>query len=213
MRKCLITRLLLASTLWLLGLARPLSAETYPVFIEQDLSKTSLYVGEQTLYNYTLNTQTSVFNYQPPEFSLAHVWSEVIAVNQRYRRTIDGELWTAYSTRRAIYPLAPGELIIPDLSIPIGIQIRSRRKVPAPFDFGDAFSDDFLEQFFSEVEPKTIQIKSRGAVITVKPLPPAPATLPEGPNGYIPVGATSLSARTSRDQLGVGKPSRLKLTW
>lgn len=195
----------------LVFVASPLKAEHYSVFLEQEVSKSSLYVGEQALYNLTLNTQTSIFNYQPPELSLEHAWSEVVAVNQRYQRIIEGQYWNAFSSRRAIYPLRAGTLEIPKLTVPIGVRIKVRKKVPAQFDFGDAFSDDFLEQFFADVESRTVQLEAPAHTIEVKALPPVPADLPAAASGYIPVGATSLSARASDERVNVGESITLEV--
>ncbi len=188
----------------------PVSAQQAPVFIEQTVSKNAVYVGEQTFYTFRLNTQTTVYNYQPPEFNLENSWNEVLAVNQRVRREIDNQNWDAYETRRAVYPLAVGDMTVPEINLKVGVRVRTPHRGPVPFGFDDSFNQDFIDQFFADVTPKSVSMRADALTIHVKPLPQAPLGFKSGV--YVPVGATHLTAHTTRDALKAGENLTLEVT-
>ena len=186
-------------------------AENYPIFAEQSSSKTSVYVGEQTIYDFSLNTRSALFDFQPPELSLEHAWSETISVNQRARKVINGEVWSSFSTRRAVHPLATGEFIFPALKFPVGVRVKSKRQLGLPAGFEDAFSDQIFADFFAEYERKEVTLSAAEIRITVKPLPDKPKDFVTQQT-YIPVGATNVSAQLSKSEISLGESSSFQVT-
>jgi hypothetical protein len=188
-----------------------LHAEDYPILAEQSSSKTSVYVGEQTIYDFSLNTRTALFDFQPPELSLEHAWSETISVNQRSRKVINGEVWSSFSTRRAVHPLATGEFVFPALKFPVGVRVKSKRQTSLPFGFEDAFSDQIIEEFFAEYVRKEVTLEAAEVRIAVKPLPEKPKDFATQ-QPYIPVGATHITAQLSRPELTLGESTTIQVT-
>ena len=186
-------------------------AQDYPVFAEQSSSKNSVYVGEQVIYDFSLNTRTALFDFQPPELSLEHAWSEAISVNQRARKVINGEVWSSFSTRRAVHPLAVGEFIFPALKFAVGLRVKSKRQATLPFGFENAFSDQIIEDFFAEYVRKEVTLDAAEVRVAVKALPEKPKDFALQQT-YIPVGATHITAQLTRSELTLGESTTIQVT-
>lgn len=125
------------------------------VFLEAEIDKSEVTVGEQLLYTLRVLYATDLSNASLQPFELAGVEVEEIP-EQRYQRSIDGRRYNVVERRYAIFANKEGELLIPQQELHAVIGGASR------FGFG-------IDRFGRRSEQ--IRIASDEKTVTVKPIP------------------------------------------
>jgi len=126
------------------------------VYLETELDKKELIVGEQLLYTLRILYATELSNASLPTFELEGVGVEALP-EQRFQKTIDGKRYGVIERRYALFPNKEGELRIPQQELNATIGGSSSR-------FG--FS---IERFGQRSQQ--IRIASDEQIINVKPIP------------------------------------------
>jgi hypothetical protein len=170
-------------------------------FIDQAVDKTSPFVGEQVTLTFRFYQAVNLWD-QPtlewPKYSGVTV--EDLMANQKYYETVRGRRYLVSEIKRALFPIAPGRVILdtPRLTI-------------KPDDFGVSFDpfgffDKDLRELFKRGQPK---------ILTAGTIALNVRTLPESgrpPDFSGAVGRYSISAFADKDSVGVDEPITLKVT-
>lgn len=157
-----------------------------PVFIETELSTSSVYVQEQVLLTLRLNTSVPLQGLSSEELMIKDVELLKVSENQ-YQRRANGKLYQVVELKYALFPEASGELLVPP--------VRFKAMIP---DRRDPFSGSL---FGSRGKP--VFLLSDEQRIDVKPRPSS-----YGNGDWLPTRGLSLSERWSRplDELVAGEP-------
>ncbi len=177
---------------------------------EQRLSRDTVYVGQQVIHTFSIRTTHDVFQFAPPPVPAAQLWSDTIEVNQIRNALIDGRLTRSIDTRRALYPLNTGELVLPEVSLEIGIKVKSARRMQLPPGFDDAFVGSMFDDFFAEYERRDVMVTAPARALKIMALPAQPAGIAK--SGSVLVGATNISARLDPPEIALGESSNLSVT-
>lgn len=157
-----------------------------PIFIETELSKSSVFVQEQVLLTLRLNTSVPLSGLSSEELMIKDAAMVKVAENQ-YQKQNNGKLYQVVELKYALFPEASGKLVIPPVRF--NAVMADRR---------DRFSGSF---FGSRGKP--VFLLSDEQHIDVKPRPDN-----YGPGDWLPAQGLSLSERWSRplDELVAGEP-------
>ncbi len=164
------------------------------IYVETELSKDSVFEGEQLVVTYRLFTKVPILglevNEDPP---MTGFWVEEVALDPNRnaeRRTINGERWlTAPIKQRVVFPAKTGRLEIPGIGISMAARV----------DSGDPF-----DSFFGRAT-QPLSRETRPVSLEVKPLPSAGR--PAGFNGL--VGRFELKAALNTSEVEAGSPVTL----
>ncbi len=150
---------------------RPGSVNASDLFLKAEVSKTSVYKGEELIVSFDLYFN-NVRNYAPQKLPDAKgFWTEQFPETRDPQVTtvlIDGVSYKKATLRRlALFPTTTGELVIDPMIINCEVMVQSNRRRSI---FDDFFDDSFFnDPFFSST--KTVEIQSKPVKITVKELP------------------------------------------
>jgi hypothetical protein len=178
------------------------------------LSKKSMYVGEQLILTFKLAQRAAASvdirnSFSPAiakieqelgnSFALTRLFTNQVSSTSEM---IDGEAYTVYFLKYAAVPLNAGKITIPSIPVEYNELQQSRRRKMDPF-FDDFFSSDF---FGGGVEAVGKTTMSNAFTIDVKSLP-TPA-----PSGYSgSVGNFNLTAEVSPTTTPAGESVTLKI--
>ncbi len=162
-----------------------------PVFLETELSKSSVYVQEQLLLTYRLYTSVDLSGLNSEELSIDNALVKQVAENQ-YQRTIDGKRYGVVEVSYAIFPQQSGNLVLPPTLWNVTLQSRQG------FDY---------DPFFNR-GGKRLRLKTEEKFINVLPKPDAYSS-----SHWLPATDITLSQSWSRDpkEFKVGEPITRKV--
>ena len=177
------------------------SSSKDPYFVEQDVSKTRAYVGEQLSNSVDIVSRVPLIEAQLENLTFDGFWSEVLGQNRSGQRFINGQDYSTLSIRRALFPLKSGQLTIPARTIDAKIRERQRRPSRMPFFENDPFNQDFFDDFFGNAVTRDIKIVSNPLNVQISELPPAPADLPHWGLRETLVGPTKVELKYDRSAI------------
>jgi hypothetical protein len=166
------------------------------VFVRAEVSKTSVYQGEQVVLTYWLYSPYVPMGIQveddPP---LSGFWVEEVEPSPNRtgeRRTVEGKPYIAFPVKtRVLFPTSPGTLTVPPLTLSTAFRVTT----------GDPF-----DAFFAR-SSEPITVRSGPVSIAVSPLPAEG----RGPDFKGAVGEYELKADLNRSQVAAGDPVTLTL--
>ncbi|MFQ5700565.1 MAG: BatD family protein [Acidobacteriota bacterium] len=167
------------------------------IFVESEVDKSEVYVGEQILVTYRVFTQRELADLPSPQALPAYTgfWVEEIPVDPRAtirRVTRDGELYHEFIVmKKALFPTTSGRLRIASTAFGLPVKMRGR--------------DPFDAIFFTPT--RMVYRKTDPIVINVKPLPRKGR--PDSFNGA--VGNYSLTVMADRHETRVNEAIGLKV--
>ena len=157
-----------------------------PIFIETELSKSSVFVQEQVLLTLRLNTSVPLSGLSSEELMVKDAAMVKVAESQ-YQKQNNGKLYQVVELKYALFPEASGKLVVP----------------PVRFNAVMADRRDRFSGSFFGTRGKPVFLLSDEQHIDVKPRPDN-----YGPGDWLPAQGLSLSERWSRplDELVAGEP-------
>jgi hypothetical protein len=166
------------------------------VFARAEVSKTSVYQGEQVVLTYWLYSPYVPMGIQveddPP---LSGFWVEEVQPSPNRtgeRRTVAGKPVIAFPVKtRVLFPTSPGSLTLPPLTLTTAFRLTT----------GDPF-----DAFFAR-SSEPITVRSQPVSIEVTPLPAGG----RGPDFKGAVGEYELKAELNKNQIAAGDPVTLTL--
>ena len=179
------------------GRARDLDLQEDDVFVRAEVSKRSVFQGEQIILTYRLYSR-----YVPlgPELAddppLTGFWVEEVdpgAEIKFERRTVEGKQYlSAPLKQRILFPTQTGKLEIPPLTLTTAFRLTA---------------DDPFDAFFARAS-RPINLRSQPVTIDVAPLPA------EGRSADFKgaVGRFELEAKVSQEEVAAGNPVTLTLS-
>ncbi len=187
--------------------------ETPQVVARLRCSRTSLYVGEQTVLSITVGQKpgasvqltsdgfraliNAVTEAGAGTFSLTDLTRGKIA---GVEEILDGERYTVYRAEFSLVPIASGSPVLGPAALQYNVLARSQRRGRDPFD--DFFGGSF---FGGGVTATPATTMSNSLRFTVKPLPPAPSDFCGA------VGTVTLTADVTPRELPAGEAATLKI--
>jgi len=181
-----------------------------PFFIRAEISKSTVYKGEQLIVSYYLYRKAKVSNIQVTQYPVLSGFIredlEIPVLGQRLTAEtvqLNGNVYErALLARYAAYPIKEGKLKIDKMSVKAIYYSGSEQNRGA---FGDD-EDPFL-QFFGRLTPQESTQSSDWINIEVLPLPEAPSGL----SGINLVGDFEVTAAISKTELKVDEPTTFTL--
>lgn len=108
-------------------------------YIDADVDNRSPYVGQQIIYHFRFYQAVNLFNQPRLDWpSFGGFWAEALAPNNVYEQTTAGRRYRVTDVRQALFPTAPGRVIIQPATLTIP---------------GDLFSPDIV------LESKAVEVK------------------------------------------------------
>ena len=181
--------------------ARPKASKD--IFIEAGLSSTSLYVGQQVIYQLRLFSAIRFSNatLQQPDFS--GFTAKEVGDRQNNQTTINGRAYRVIAVNYVLIPEATGEIEIDPAIITCDVPIKGRRS-------SDPFDDPFFSNnFFSFGRSEKRRFSTGPLSVKVDPLPQYTESHP--PFSGV-VGEVTMSAELDRDRLAAGESVTLTVT-
>ena len=178
------------------------SADEGAVLLEQEITPTEVYEGQQTVLELRALIRTEVFNSTLSDPTMDDFWHVALSERANRRTVRQGVPFIEQDFRSALYPLRPGQLHIPARELNGSI-----RSADTPFD---PFGGDLFEHFFG-ANQRQISVKSNAITLTAKPLPPAPSDLPHWNSLNPLVGKTTLRVAYPPGDVRVGESKTLEV--
>lgn len=179
-------------------------ARSPPAFVRAELSKDTVYKGEQVVVSYYLYQRARIFNISVDKYPVLTGFLredlEMPYLNQRLdpeRVTIEGVPWErALLLQYAAYPLQEGKLKIDQLSIKFNIYGEADNSMNA---------DDPFSAFFRQMAPRPGSARSEAVNVEVLPLPAAgkPASFAGA------IGQFTLKASLDKSEVKANQPVTL----
>ena len=158
------------------------------VRIEDSVSQSEVFVGQQLLLTTELFTTSPLKNIQLETSSRANFWVEPIKPEERDQGLHRGATVSILRFKNILFPLSSGSQKIEPTVISA---LASRSRVGDLFDQIDPFGNNFMRGLFAaDLEPITIATKP--TLITVLPLPEIPTELKAFADKPILVGETTI---------------------
>jgi len=152
---------------------RRIESGQYNIFLKANLSKTTLYKGEELIVSFELYFQ-NVRNFATQKLPDARgFWTEQFPENRNpsiASVVLNGIAYKRATLRRlALFPTTTGDLVIDPMLINCEVVVPSQRRRSV---FDDFFDDPFFrDPFFSNT--KTVEVRSEPISVQVKELPVA----------------------------------------
>lgn len=167
------------------------AAEAAPdpdLILRQSVSPLTAFVGQQLNYQLEFMTAVPVSETTLPDLTIESFRSEQLGEDTQSVKYERNREYRTISIRRALFPLTPGSMVIPERSLRL-------KKLQPPslsrFPFGGL--SPFDAPFSGGTRATSVTVRAAAIPLTILPLPPAPPKL-VGWNGALPlVGATSIS--------------------
>lgn len=141
------------------------SSDSRDIFVEAGISGTSLFTGQQAVYQLRLYSAVRYSNatLQPPSFK--GFTAKEAGDRKNYRETINGRSYSVTQINYVIIPEVSGELQIDPALITCDVAVRRNSRDP----FDDPF---FSNGLFSFGRAQTRQFSTGPVMVKVDPLPP-----------------------------------------
>jgi hypothetical protein len=178
------------------------------IFMNQTAIPRSVYLGQQIVNSIAVYTRVNLQGVRVDDETSDGFWQEVISDGSNSQKTINGQEYASVEIARALFPLRPGTLIIPQRKGIARVPVNKRRN---PLGSLDPFSDDFFENFFQRTVVEERKLLSNDIPVEVKPLPTIPRDLAQFTRGIPVVGPTSLSAHYSNTGIKVGESKNVSV--
>ena len=170
------------------------------LYIQVIPTRRTVYLGEPIRVEFKLFSKVSlqsVSHYKNPSYS--GFWSHVLQAPKQFnpkREIINNQRYTTVLLREELlYPQQTGKLTIQPGELTVSVPVQSSQRRRSIFD-----------DFFSNVEVKIRQLRSKPVTINVKELPPAP------PDFQGAVGQFTLSSHVDKKVLKANQALTFKLT-
>jgi hypothetical protein len=169
--------------------------QTGEIFVEAELSRPSVYVGEQVVLTYNLYTQMAIMGLEvDKQPKLTGFWVEDVQMPkepQWKETTVEGKKFYVFEIKKSIlFPTKPGKATIE----------------PATFSMAVRASSDPFDSFFLRTTD-TVRRSSKPVTLDVKPLP-----LDGKPRNFSgAVGQFKLEAKLDREEIAAGEPLTLDI--
>jgi hypothetical protein len=178
------------------------------IFMNQTATPRSVYLGQQIVNSIAVYTRVNLQGVRVDDETSDGFWQEVISDGSNSQKTINGQEYASVEIARALFPLRPGTLVIPQRKGLARVPVNKRRN---PLGSLDPFSDDFFENFFQRTVIEERKLLSNEISVEVKPLPTIPRDLAQFTRGIPVVGATSLSLHYSNTGIKVGESKNVSV--
>ena len=174
------------------------------ISLSRDLSRTSVYVGEQLISTLELSSDSKIHQGSFDELTYDQFWKEDLSRPRPEMRQRNGQTTYLHQIRHALFPLTPGSLVIP----PAKLQLRVERKRPLSGRFS-FFDSGFLRM--SQIEDVTVI--SESTPLEVLPLPTLPESMSDGgAHPHIPVGEVAISLGLNTEPIEAGQSKTVTIS-
>lgn len=175
---------------------QPGDGQTPDIFVEAEVSKNTLFAGEQLVYRFRFFNAVRIADnarFQPPDF--AGFTARKVEKEKVFQRTVNGRTYQVTEISFVLIPLEAGGKVLGPAVIQCQMFRKGERRDPmarlSPF-----FDDRFFSRF--RAEPRTLRTKA--IPITVRPLPPVPLNMTF--SGL--VGRFDMDAQVDEKRVSVG---------
>ena len=182
----------------------PASARVAGVTVGQQVDKDSVYLGEQIINTLEIGTSTGLSDPAFEDLTYEGFRHVDLGKEERGTRVVRGRPQSVIRLRKALFPLRPGELVIPARTLKGRVRDRSTQS-RLPFSLPDGFDSNLFDELFGGGRLQEIRVTSAEIPVTVRPLPPRPADLPADPGGTPIVGHTGIKLNLSTATLTAGE--------
>ncbi|MBF0413220.1 MAG: BatD family protein [Desulfamplus sp.] len=183
--------------------------ESKDIFVESGISSTSLFTGQQAVYQLRFYSAVKFSNatLKPPSFK-GFIAKEA-GERKNYTETINGRAYHVSEVNYILIPETAGKLEIDPAIIICEVPVRRNNR--------NAFSDPFDDPFFSNGvfsfgRTETRQFKTDPLLISVEPLPSYPVNTSDNIPFSGLVGNFSIEANLDNHKLKAGDSATLTLT-
>lgn len=120
-----------------------LESDRKEFFVEADISKKKMYVGEQLVYTFRFFNRGEVLKAELdlPEFN--NFWKEKLGEQKEFFHQIHGQEYHVTEFRYALFPTQAGEIVIPSIKLNLQVVDRSSPSAQRRRQ-GNPFFDDFF---------------------------------------------------------------------
>ncbi len=128
------------------------------------------YVNQQIVYTFRLLTKVSLREAQVDIPDFDGFWKEQLGNQNNYEKIINGVVWQVMEIQYALFPLAPGQLTIPEVILKAKILVPDKRRA-------NRRRRSMLESFFNDSamgrrgKLKNVKLTSNKILLNVKDLP------------------------------------------
>ena len=163
------------------------------IFLEASTSDKKAYVNQQIIYTIKIFRKVDISNATLEGLDIKGAWVEDLGKDKTYSRVINGRSYYVHEINKALFPQAPGELIIPmvKLRCDVPVKTKKRRKKRGSF---------FDDSFFGFTQMQTRIIAANEVVVNILPLPEQEK--PKDFSGM--VGNLNLNVQLSKQNAKVG---------
>lgn len=182
---------------------RPMADDqSQPVFVEADLSESTVYAGQQLIYTFKFLHAIQIANarFQPPEFK--GFAAKEIEKRNTYRTVINGRQYMVTELYFTLTPLTSGTKTIEPAVLECDIPVSRRKRNQSPFD------SFFNDNFFGRREINSKVFRTNPIKIKAKQLPAYKGQTPF--SGL--VGRFKIQAGLEKQSLKVGDSITLAVT-
>lgn len=184
------------------------------VFLRQEISPQTAYVGQQLVNNILLYSRIKIFGSKFDDLSYEGFWNETLGQEQgeQFSQRIGNDNYRVLRLRKAIFPLKAGTINIPKRTISASIQLRAKQRQRNPFWDSNPFSNNLFEDFFDQGRLQEVEIDSNPLPVPVVALPAPPSDLPLLGLKDPLVGSTSISLAVQSGDIELGASKTLDVT-
>ena len=184
------------------------------IILEQSISSSTPFHGEQVQYQLTFLTQLPIAELALPDLTFDQFWSTQPNENtaeSTVRR--GGKSYRSVSVSRVLFPLTSGDFTLPELTINPKVVERGPRAPfpPGAIDPFDIFANS-RHLFGAPQQTRRRTVRAPPLALSVAPLPPAPADLHLWDPNHPLVGPTSITATYDDTPIDSGQGKTVTLT-
>jgi len=151
-----------------------------PVFVRQTVESNSVYLGEQVVNSVELYTSAQLVQPEYDGLGADGFWAEDLGETQNLTRYLNGKQYDLILIRKALFPLKPGKLHIPERHLKAQVRVKQQRpSFGFPGGALDPFGDSFFDDFLGRASFKDLELNSNALDLEVKELPGAPGNFPD----------------------------------
>ncbi|MBT6325462.1 MAG: protein BatD [Bdellovibrionales bacterium] len=128
------------------------------------------YVNQQIVYTFRLLTKVSLREAQVDIPDFDGFWKEQLGNQNNYEKIINGVVWQVMEIQYALFPLGPGQLTIPEVTLKAKILVPDKRR-------NNRRRGSMLDSFFSDSlmgrrgKLKNVKLTSNKILLNIKDLP------------------------------------------
>ncbi|MBF0211865.1 MAG: BatD family protein [Desulfamplus sp.] len=179
------------------------------IFVESGISKSSLFVGEQAIYQLRFYSAIKLSNATLKQPSFNSFTAKEVGDRKSYTERINGKPYYVTEINYLLIPQTTGEVEIEPAVVICDVPVRSSKQNGFPDPFDDPF---FSNGFFSFGRSERRQFTTDPIAVDLKALPPYPSNNRDNAQFSGLVGSFSIEAHLDSQTLNIGDSATLTIT-